>query len=173
MSTVRTHLDEAAVGLAVVVAAVLLLLFFLGRTGAGAGDDAIEVTAIFPNVGGIDVGTDVRVAGMTIGEVTDISLDTEMYQAEVRMALDSSAGLPNDSSAAITSEGLLGGSYISLLPGGSTDAFADGDVILDTQGAIDMTGLIGSMINDSGSSGGDPGGTMAEDDGFDTMSEDF
>lgn len=163
MSTVRNHLFEALVGLIVIVAAAWLVMTFVGRTASGAGSDAIEVTAYFPNVGGIDVGTDVRVAGMSVGEVTDISLNPDDFQGEVRMAIDPEANLPNDSSAAITSEGLLGGSFIALLPGGSPDPFQQDDVILDTQGAIDMTSLIGSMINDSGGSSGME----------DTMSDDF
>lgn len=172
MSVVRHHLFEALVGLAVVVVAIWLVFAFVGRTASGAGSDAIEVTAYFPNVSGISVGTDVRVAGLSVGEVTEITLNPEDFQAEVRMAIDPGANLPNDSSAAITSEGLLGGSFISILPGGSTDPFQADDVILDTQGAIDMTGLIGSMINDSGGSDDGMGDTMSDDFG-DTMSDDF
>ncbi len=172
MSAVRNHLFEALVGLVVVIAAILLVFSFLGRTASGAGSDAIEVTAYFPNVSGVNVGTDVRVAGLSIGEVTAITLNPDDFQAEVRMAIDPGANLPNDSSAAITSEGLLGGSFIALLPGGSSDVFAQGDVILDTQGAIDMTGLIGSMINDSGGSSDSMGDTMSDPIG-DTMSDDF
>ncbi|WP_299321275.1 outer membrane lipid asymmetry maintenance protein MlaD [Parasphingopyxis sp.] len=172
----RNHLFEALVGLVVVLLAAWLVFTFVGRTASGAGSNAIEVTAYFPDVGGISVGTDVRVAGLSIGEVTDVALNPEDFQAEVRMAIDPSANLPNDSSAAITSEGLLGGSYIALLPGASPDPFAQDDVILDTQGAIDMTGLIGSMINDSGGSDS-MGDTMSEDFGSDdfgdTMSDDF
>lgn len=172
MSAVRNHLLEALVGLVVVIAAVLLIFSFLGRTASGAGSDAIEVIAYFPNVSGIDVGTDVRVAGLSIGEVTSVSLNPDDFQAEVRMAIDPGANLPNDSSAAITSEGLLGGSFIALLPGGSPDAFVQDDIILDTQGAIDMTGLIGSVINDSGGSSG--GGSSDSSGGMgDTMSDDF
>jgi len=137
-----------------------MVIIFLDRTGGGAGSDAIEVIAMFPNASGVNVGTDVRVAGLSIGEVTAVTLDPEGYQAEVRLAIDPEANLPNDSSAAITSEGLLGGSYVALLPGGSPDPLAQDDVILDTQGAVDMVGLVGSLINDSGG-----------DDGFDTMSD--
>jgi phospholipid/cholesterol/gamma-HCH transport system substrate-binding protein len=137
-----------------------MVIVFLDRTGGGAGSDAIEVIAMFPNASGVNVGTDVRVAGLSIGEVTAVTLDPEGYQAEVRLAIDPGANLPNDSSAAITSEGLLGGSYVALLPGGSPDPLAQDDVILDTQGAVDMVGLVGSLINDSGG-----------DDGFDTMSD--
>lgn len=165
LSAVRNHLLEALVGLVVVIAAVLLVFSFLGRTASGAGSHAIEVVAYFPNVGGVDIGTDVRVAGLSIGEVTDVRLNSDDFQAEVRMAIDPEANLPNDSSAAITSEGLLGGSFIALLPGGSSDPFVQDDVILDTQGAIDMTGLIGSMINDSGGSSGGMGDTMSDDFG--------
>ncbi|MEO1168839.1 MAG: outer membrane lipid asymmetry maintenance protein MlaD [Pseudomonadota bacterium] len=171
LSSVRNHLLEALVGLAVVIAAAWLVFAFVGRTASGAGSDAIEVTALFPDVGGINVGTDVRVAGLSVGEVTDVALNPDDFQAEVRMAIDPSANIPNDSSAAITSESLLGGSYIALLPGASPDPLAADDVILDTQGAIDMTGLIGSMINDSGGSDG-MGDTMSDTMG-DTMSEDF
>lgn len=160
---VRGYMLEALVGLAVVIGAILLTLAFLDRTAGGAGGDAIEVTALFPNANGIDVGTDVRVAGLSIGEVTAVALDPEGYQAEVRMAIDPAANIPNDSSAAITSESLLGGSHIALLPGGSTDPLAAGDMILDTQGAVDMTGLIGSMINDSGGSDAPADDTMSED----------
>ena len=166
MNAARSHFIEALVGLVVVVAAAWMVVAFLGRTGGGGGGEAIDVVALFPNASGVDVGTDVRVAGLTIGRVTDISLDPEGYQAEVRMAIDPAANLPNDSSAAITSEGLLGGSYIALLPGGSPEPLKDEDMILDTQGAVDMIGLVGSLINDSGDESG--GG-----DDFDTMSEDF
>ena len=172
MSTVRNHLFEALVGLVVVIAAIWLVLTFLGRTASGAGSNAIEVTAYFPNVSGISVGTDVRVAGLSIGEVTEITLNPDDFQAEVRMAIDPGSNLPNDSSAAITSEGLLGGSFISMLPGGSDEPLQQDDVILDTQGAIDMTGLIGSMINDSGGDDGGMEDTMSDSFG-DTMSDDF
>ena len=172
MSTVRNHLFEALVGLVVVIAAIWLVLTFLGRTASGAGSNAIEVTAYFPNVSGISVGTDVRVAGLSIGEVTEITLNPDDFQAEVRMAIDPGSNLPNDSSAAITSEGLLGGSFISMLPGGSDEPLQQDDVILDTQGAIDMTGLIGSMINDSGGDDAGMEDTMSDSFG-DTMSDEF
>ncbi len=170
LSSTRGHFFEAGVGLVVVIVSAWIVYAFLDRTATGAGGDAIQITGYFPNVSGINVGTDVRVAGLSVGEVTRIELSPDDYQAAVHMAIDADTGLPNDSSAAISSEGILGGSYISLLPGASPDPMQDGDVILDTQGALDMTSIIGSVINDSG---GDAGGslpdTMAGDDGMDMM----
>jgi len=143
---VREHLVEAGVGLAVVLAAIAFVLFAAGRTG-GPGGDAIRVKALFPAANGIAVGTDVRVAGLRIGSVADQRLDPQSYQAEVTLALDRNVPIPSDSSAAITSESLLGGSFVALIPGGSETALKDGDTILDTQGSVDMMSLVGSVIN--------------------------
>jgi phospholipid/cholesterol/gamma-HCH transport system substrate-binding protein len=142
---------EAGVGLLVVLAAVAFVLFAAARTGGGAGGDAIRVKALFPAANGIPVGTDVRVAGLKVGSVAEQKLDTQSYQAEVTLALDGGVPIPSDSSAAITSESLLGGSYVALLPGGSQTPLKDGDTILETQGSVDMMSLVGSVINRSNS----------------------
>jgi phospholipid/cholesterol/gamma-HCH transport system substrate-binding protein len=58
--------------------------------------------------------------------------------------------LPVDSSAAITSEGLLGGNFISLTPGADGVMLKPGEEIIETSGAADLMGLIGSVVNRSG-----------------------
>ena len=161
----REHVIEAGVGLLVVLAAIGFVLFAAGRTG-GAGGDTIRVKALFPAANGISVGTDVRVAGLRVGSVADHKLETQSYQAEVTLALDRGVPIPADSSAAITSESLLGGSFVSLIPGGSQTALKDGDTILETQGSVDMMGLVGSVINRSNNDAPPPPaeglGTMEE-----------
>ena len=149
-SLLRDNLIEAVVGLFVVLLAAWFIVFAWGRTGGGM-RDSIRVTALFPAANGVSVGTDVRIAGLKVGSVAGQRLDPESYQAEVILALDEDVNVPSDSSAAITAEGLLGGTYIALLPGGSPTPLKDGDAIFDTQGSIDMMGLIGSFINRSGS----------------------
>lgn len=163
----RDNLFEALVGLLVVLLAAWFVFFAWQRTG-GSFHKRIQVTALFPAANGISTGTDVRVAGLKVGTVTGQKLDPQSYQAEVTLSLDSDVKMPSDSSAAITSEGLLGGTYVALVPGGSDQPLRNGDMILDTQGSIDMMGLIGSLINNSGSvSGGDAdakaGSTMMEE----------
>ena len=147
-SAVREHLVEAGVGLLVVLAAVWFVAFSVGRTGGGAGE-AIRVKALFPAANGVSVGTDVRIAGLKVGTVAARRLEPQSYQAEVTLALDRTVSVPADSSAAITSESLLGGSYVALLPGGSGTPLKDGDTILETQGSVDMMSLVGSVINRS------------------------
>ncbi|HEX8447791.1 MAG TPA: outer membrane lipid asymmetry maintenance protein MlaD [Sphingomonas sp.] len=141
---------EALIGFAVVLVALWFALFAWDRTGGGGAAGAIHVKALFPNASGVTVGTDVRVAGLKIGSVTGQALDPASYQVSITLALDPSVKIPSDSSAAITSEGLLGGTFIALQPGGSTEMLKDGSTILDTQGSVDLMGLIGSFINKSG-----------------------
>lgn len=149
----KDHVAEALAGLFVLVAAIWFVTFAWDRAGGG-GADRYAISARFPDATGVSVGSDVRISGMKIGTVTHQSLDPASFQAVVTLAIDSNVTLPADSSAAITSEGLLGGSYIALLPGGDTDSLRPGDEIVDTQGATDLMGLIGSFINRGGDAGG-------------------
>lgn len=138
---------EALVGVLVVALAAWFILFAWNRTGGGMASGATRVTALFPNASGVNVGTEVRIAGLKVGTVAEQKLDPASYQVQALLALDPSVKVPSDSSAAVTSEGLLGGTYVALLPGGSETPLKDGDTILDTQGAVDMMGMIGQFIN--------------------------
>jgi phospholipid/cholesterol/gamma-HCH transport system substrate-binding protein len=146
----RDNFIEAVAGLLVVLLAIWFVLYAWGRTG-GELRDTFKVTALFPVANGVSVGTDVRVAGLKVGSVAAQRLDPQSYQAELTLALNRDLNIPSDSSAAITSEGLLGGTYVALLPGGSPTPLKQGDAILETQGSVDMMGLVGSLINRSGS----------------------
>jgi phospholipid/cholesterol/gamma-HCH transport system substrate-binding protein len=143
----RENAGEALVGLLVVLLAVWFVMFAWDRTGGGTKAGAIRITAIFPNASGVSPGTDVRVSGLKIGSVKSLSLDPQSYQVKVNIALDPSVKLPSDSSAQITSEGLLGSTFVAFTPGGSPNPLKTGDTITDTQGSMDLMALIGQFIN--------------------------
>lgn len=149
-SLLRENIGEALVGLFVIIFAIWFVWFAWGATGGGAKADAIQVTALFPNSTGITIGSDVRVAGMKVGNVTQQALDPQSFQVKATLALDPAVKLPADSSAAITSEGFLGATFISLIPGGDPTPLKDGDTIADTQGAMDLMSMVGQFINKSG-----------------------
>ena len=146
----RENAGEALVGLLVVLLAVWFTWFAWVQSGGGVKAGAIKVVAIFPNVGGVNVGTDVRIAGLKVGSVIKQQLDPASYQVKVTLAIDPEVKVPVDSSAAITSEGLLGSNYVALQPGGDTTPLKDGDTITDTQGTVDLMGIVGQFINGSG-----------------------
>jgi len=153
----RENVGEALVGLLVVVLAVWFAAFAWSKSGGGEKANAVKVFAFFPNIAGVEAGTDVRIAGLKVGTVTSQELDPESFQVKVTFALDPNVAVPVDSSAAVTSEGLLGRTYIALLPGGDPTPLKEGDVITDTQGSMDLTSLIGQFINRPGSDGGADG----------------
>lgn len=149
-SLVREHGAEALIGLLVVALAAWFILFALNRTGGTGQSDAMRISALFPNASGVNVGTDVRVAGLKVGSVAAQKLDPQSFQVDVTLAIDPTVKLPSDSSAAITSEGLLGGTYIAMIPGGAETSLKNGDIILDTQGSVDLMGMIGQFVNGTG-----------------------
>ncbi|SFR87859.1 outer membrane lipid asymmetry maintenance protein MlaD [Sphingomonas jatrophae] len=151
-AAIKENVAEALIGLAVVLLAVWFVSMAWTRTGGGRAANAVEVNALFPNASGVNIGTDVRVAGLKVGSVIGQSLDPATWQVKLVFALDPSIKLPSDSSAAITSEGLLGSTFVGITPGGSETALKSGDTIVDTQGAMDLMGLIGGFINKTPSS---------------------
>ena len=147
----KENVIESIVGLIVVLVAVWFVSSAYAKTSGGGGSGYL-VTARFPNSTGVSVGTDVRVSGIKIGTVATQRLDPRTFQAVLQLRVANDVKFPTDSSAAITSEGILGGSYISLTPGGDTTMLKAGDEIADTQGAQDLMALMGQFINRSGSS---------------------
>ena len=85
-------------------------------------------------------------SGIKIGTVISSSLDPKTYFADVVMSIRRDVKIPEDTSVAVSSEGLLGGTFLSLSPGGSDEMLQAGGEITMTQGSIDLMGLLGQMI---------------------------
>jgi phospholipid/cholesterol/gamma-HCH transport system substrate-binding protein len=149
MSQSSSSRVETLVGAAVVALAVGFFLYASKTTGAGSGvSGGYKVVAEFDNAEGINVGTDVRVAGIKIGTVTGLTLNAENYMGRVEMMLDPKVSLSDDTAAKITSEGLLGGKFITMEPGGSETKLAEGSNVSLTQGAVDIWSLISQAMFD-------------------------
>ena len=88
-----------------------------------------------------------RLAGVKIGTVTDVTLNPETYRAETDLTLGSEVEIPDDSAVVISSEGLLGGNFVEIMPGGSPFYFASGDQIEDTQSAVSLTTLLLKFVS--------------------------
>src|SRR6056297_403790 len=111
---------EIATGAAVLFVAAGFLAYAGQMTGFGEGSgDSYEMTASFRSVEGISVGTDVRLGGVKVGTVKDLALNPETFRADATITVQDTIRLPDDSSILISSEGLLGGNFVELQPGGS------------------------------------------------------
>jgi len=130
----------------VLAAAAAFLLYALNSGAMGGSGGGYPVKARFGQVGSLASGADVRVAGVKIGQVTSITLDPKTFLAETKLSLDPNIKLPSDSTAKITSDGLLGGQHIVIEPGGAPDNLKAGDEIQNTQGAVDLFSLVGQYL---------------------------
>lgn len=143
----RTTLD-LWVGIFVVggIAALVMLAMKVGNLGTYNMSDTYQVKAYFSNIGGLKPKASVKSAGVLVGRVTDISLDTERYEAKVEISVDKRYQFPKDTYASILTSGLLGEQYIGLEPGGDSDMFKNGDVIKRTQSAAVLEELISKFM---------------------------
>jgi phospholipid/cholesterol/gamma-HCH transport system substrate-binding protein len=139
---------ETLMGAFVVVVALGFLLFAYNSSGRTAQSGGYKITADFDNVEGLNMGSDVRMAGIRIGSVIGQRLNPENFQAQIVMSIDPTVKLAEDTSAKITAEGLLGSKFVALEPGGSETLLADGGIISYTQGAIDIWSLISQAMFD-------------------------
>ena len=138
----ENNVTETVIGAIVVVIAVAFIAFGYMRTGSGS-LSGYEIQAKLPRVDGLGVGTDVRLSGIKIGSISDMTLDPKTYLVILHMNIRDDVKIPDDSSLMVTSSGLLGSSYVSLTPGGSDKMLASGGMIQNSQGSVDLMGLIG------------------------------
>jgi phospholipid/cholesterol/gamma-HCH transport system substrate-binding protein len=141
----QNTLVETIIGVAVVLIAAFFLYFAYTRTGTGS-LSGYALTAKLPRVDGLGVGTDVRLSGIKIGTISDLTLDPKTYLVIVHMRVRNDIRIPDDSSLVVTSSGLLGSSYLSITPGGSDKMLPPGGEILNTQGSVDLMGMIGRFM---------------------------
>lgn len=143
----RTTLD-LWVGMFVVagVAALVVLALKVGNLSTYNVSDTYQLEAYFSNIGGLKPQASIRSAGVLVGRVTKITLDTERYEAKVVMSIDKRYQFPKDTFANILTSGLLGEQYIGLMPGGDEKMLANGEELKKTQSAVVLEDLIGKFI---------------------------
>lgn len=147
-------LIETVMG-AVVLAVAAFFLMFVYDQRSVASNGGYEVLAKFENVAGIAAGSDVRIGGLKVGTVASAALDEKTYQPILSLSLKEDVQLPEDTSAAVVSEGLLGNKYIELAPGGMEEMLKPGDSIAVTASSVNLEQMIGKFMFSGGGVDGD------------------
>lgn len=147
----RSKTMELGVGLFMLAGIVGLIFLGLRVSGLSlaSSTQTFHLEANFANIGSLKPRARVTMAGVTVGRVESIELDTEWYDARVVMKLDSDleGQISRDSTAAILTAGLLGEQYIGLSIGGDPETLADGETIRDTQSAVVLEELIQQFVS--------------------------
>ncbi|MFN3237266.1 MAG: outer membrane lipid asymmetry maintenance protein MlaD [Pseudomonadales bacterium] len=144
---------EIVVGTFLLAGLISLAILAIRVSGFTVNPDqqTYTVMARFDNIGGLVVRSKVSIAGVVVGKVRTIELDQETFMARVELEIDANVNqIPIDSTAAILTDGLLGGKFIGLSIGAEEDVLQDGDEIYDTQSAIILEELIGKFLLNAG-----------------------
>lgn len=142
----RRGIAELLTGAAVLLIAAGFLVYAITNSGRASVSGGLTLTARFDRIDGLAPGADVRIAGVKVGQVVNQRIDPQTFLAELTLRVDGSLRLPSDTSAEITSEGLLGGKYVALVPGGADRILRDGQRIDITQSAVSLESLLGRFI---------------------------
>jgi phospholipid/cholesterol/gamma-HCH transport system substrate-binding protein len=118
----------------------------ISNLGSFSSTDTYQINARFDNSGSLKVKSPISVAGVHIGRITNISIDSESYESVIEMAINAKYRLPDDTTASIFTAGLLGEQYIHLEPGGSEEFISEGGAIDITQSAIVLEDVIGQFL---------------------------
>ncbi len=141
----KYNIIETILGAFVIIVAVLFVLFGI-KTNKIDTNEEMTVVAIFEDVAGLKIGDNIKLSGVNIGKIEDLKLDVKTFEAKVFMKIDKLLNLPDDTSARITSSGLLGGNYIEITPGISETILKDNSLIYDTSADLSFSEMIGKMI---------------------------
>ena len=141
---------EVIVGACVLAVALGFVIFLYQTTGFPVSNSRhYELKADFRSADGIHIGTDVRLAGVKVGTVSDLNLNLQTYRAEAALVIENEIEIPDDSALTVSSEGLLGGNFIEIIPGASFEYMQPGDEFLDTQGSVSLISLLLKFVSGS------------------------
>ena len=155
MSGTRTEIAAGAAVLAIAAAFAFYAAKGAGLTGGGGA--TYPLIASFRAVDGISAGSDVRLAGMKVGTITSLTLNPQTFFADAVIQVRDDIQLPTDSAILISSEGLLGGNFVEIIPGGESENLAAGDEIEDTQGSVSLVSLLLKFVGGSADPAAAPG----------------
>ena len=120
----------------VVLSVALFFLFIAFNTTVPSNSNGYKVNAKFLQVGGIEIGSDVRISGVNVGSITSQYLDTNTYEANLILLINQNIKLPIDTQAKIVGDGILGSKYIDLIPGKESKVIEDCEFISNTRDYI-------------------------------------
>ena len=137
---------ETLVGMFVLIIAFSFLFFVYNTSSLSNPPEGYKLLANFDNIDGISKGADVKLAGIKIGIVDNITLENSTYSATLQLQIRPDVQVPDDSTATVATSGILDGRHIRINPGASDNNFTDGEKIKYTHSALNFEELIGKFM---------------------------
>jgi phospholipid/cholesterol/gamma-HCH transport system substrate-binding protein len=152
---------EPILGAVILLVAAAFLIFAYDKATTRSVGAGYDLQARFSAIDGLSKGGDVRISGVKVGQIADITIEPKTFLAVVTMRLEQTLQLPTDTVASVTSDGLLGGKFLALEPGSDDDRIPPGGRIDRTQSAASLDKLLGQVIFSLQNLGGNKDGNAA------------
>lgn len=146
----RNAIETIMGAVVIIIASAFVVFAYQNSDLSKSGESGYKVTADFSNVAGVSRGSDVRIGGVKIGVVDDMTLRSDTYQAQLRLAINNNVRLPADTAASIVGDGLLGSKFVALQPGADDRMLGEGERIEYTQSSVSLEELIGKFVFSAG-----------------------
>lgn len=145
MQSMKQNTLELLVGAIVLGFAIFFFVYAYSNSGSDHSNE-VSYKASFDRIDGLVVGADVRMSGVKVGAITKLDIEPNTYMANVTFTVNQTIKLPKDSSAEVISDGLLGGKYLAVVPGGDESYLTAGEAIVHTQSSVNLEAMIGQLI---------------------------
>jgi len=141
----RANMIEAVMGAIVLIIASFFLVFAYTSSKGGV-YSGYPLVATFDRIDGLTIGNDVRISGVKVGSITSVEVEPNTFLAKVVLTVRNDLALPTDTAAEITSESMMGGKYIALVPGGDSKTLKPNEKITYTQSSVSLESLLGKYL---------------------------
>lgn len=148
----KQNIIETIIGFVVIITSLVFLAFAYKSSSPSSNEaGGYKIIARFQNAEGIIDGSDIMLAGIKIGSVESLNLDTNSFLAILNLRINPHVKLPKDSQASVVTSGFLGNKFISITPGSSDEELANNDQIKYTQSSVNIEALLGKLMYSFGS----------------------
>ena len=137
---------EFLLGVLIIITTILCVFYYYSKVNFFNEVDTIQINSNFFDIGSISIGNDVKIKGVKVGEISNISLDKDKFMAVVTSSIDKGINIPSDSIFKISNNGFIGSPYIEIELGNSEDTFKNNDYTTNNVDAVSLEEIINNFI---------------------------
>ena len=139
---------EFVLGLLILIISIISIFYYSSKINLLNNSETFQINSSFFNIGDTNIGNDVKINGVKVGEVLNIKLDQETYMAIITSSVDKSIQIPDDSVFKISNNGFIGSSYLEIQLGNSEELLKNNDHSVNNIDAVSLEEIINNFIFD-------------------------
>tara|TARA_B100000282_G_C31527273_1_gene396709 strand:+ start:251 stop:691 length:441 start_codon:yes stop_codon:yes gene_type:complete len=137
---------EFVLGLIILIVSVICIFYYSSKLNLFNNVEKFKINSSFFDIGNLNIGNEVKINGVKVGEISSISLDQENYMAIITSSIEESIKIPNDSIFKISNNGFIGSPYLEIELGISGELFKNNDYTTNNVDAISLEEIINNFI---------------------------